>query len=283
MDHLKLSWSSHSTNFKTVLKDLHQVESLSDVTLVCDDGTEIMAHKFVLIGSSPVFKSMLYQSNQRDKTVVFLRGVSKFELECVLQFMYLGQTQVPPIKLQSFMDLAKDLKMKGLYDEDDIKSQGSTEEKIVDETESILIHLDKSSTVKENSSFEKDTSSLHEEVSTDNSHSFNRIQEEVDDLNFKCTECNYSSANKNSLRHHIEKNHEGLRYPCAVCNHQAASLSNLYDHQAVKHKINPKFRCKICDYCTNHTRHKRQHAERKHPESMDQEIFEIKYTRGLTN
>ena len=151
MDHLKLSWSSHSTNFKTVLKDLHQVESLSDVTLVCDDGTEIMAHKFVLIGSSPVFKSMLYQSNQRDKTVVFLRGVSKFELEWVLQFMYLGQTQVPPIKLQSFMDLAKDLKMKGLYDEDDIKSQGSTEEKIVDETESILIHLDKSITVKENS------------------------------------------------------------------------------------------------------------------------------------
>ena len=80
------------------------------------------------------------------------------------------------------MDLAKDLKMKGLYDEDDIKSR---EEKIVDETESILIHLDKSTTVKENSNFEKDTSSLHEEVSTDNSHSFNRIQEEFDDLNFK--------------------------------------------------------------------------------------------------
>ena len=79
-DYINLSWSSHSTNFKTVLKDLHQAESLSDVTLVCSDGVKTMAHKFVLIGSSPVFKSMLYQSNQRDKTVVFLRGVSKFDL-----------------------------------------------------------------------------------------------------------------------------------------------------------------------------------------------------------
>ena len=63
-DYLKLSWNSHSKNFKAVLKDLHQVESLSDVTLVCDDGTEIMAHKFILIGSSPVFRSMLYRSSQ---------------------------------------------------------------------------------------------------------------------------------------------------------------------------------------------------------------------------
>ena len=109
-DYLKLSWNSHSKNFKAVLKDLHQVESLSDVTLVCNDGTEIMAHKFVLIGSSPVFRSMLYRSSQRDNTIVYLRGVSRIELEWVLKFMYLGQTQVPPTELQNFMDLVKTLR-----------------------------------------------------------------------------------------------------------------------------------------------------------------------------
>ena len=137
---LQMSWSSHSNNFKTVLKDLHQVESLSDVTLVCNDGTEIMAHKFVLIGSSPVFRSMLYRSSQRDRTIMYLRGVSRIELEWVLQFMYLGQTQVPPTKLQNFMDLAKDLKMKGMCDEHDpdhseeklsIEQRNASEEDIV--------------------------------------------------------------------------------------------------------------------------------------------------------
>ena len=131
-DYLKLSWNSHSKNFKAVLKDLHQVESLSDVTLVCNDGTEIMAHKFILIGSSPVFRSMLYRSSQRDNTIVYLRGVSRIELEWVLKFMYLGQTQVPPTKLQNFMDLAKDLKMKGMCDEDnpyDSKEKLSIEER----------------------------------------------------------------------------------------------------------------------------------------------------------
>ena len=140
-DYLKLSWNSHSNNFKTVLKDLHKVESLSDVTLVCNDGTEIMAHKFVLIGSSPVFRSMLYQSIQRDRTIVYLRGVSKIELEWVLKFMYLGQTKVPPTKLQNFMDLAKDFKMKGIYDEhdpDDTKEKQAKEQRNTAEEDNVV-------------------------------------------------------------------------------------------------------------------------------------------------
>ena len=99
-------------NFKDVIKDLQETECLSDVTLVCNDDTQIKAHKFVLIGSSPVLRTMLLQSSQKD-TIVFLRGVDRRELEWVLEFMYLGETQVPQSKLQSFIELAKDLKMKG--------------------------------------------------------------------------------------------------------------------------------------------------------------------------
>ena len=295
VDYINLSWSSHSTNFKTVLKDLHQGDSLSDVTLVCDDGIETMAHKFVLIGSSPVFRSMLYRSSHRDKTIVYLRGVSKIELEWVLQFMYFGQAQVPSTKLQLFMELAKDLKMKGLYDEDDIKSQGNTEEQVVDETESLLIHLDNSTTGKEKDirSFEKDTTTHDEEDSTVDSHDekfesqqkvFDRIQEEIQVSNFKCRECDYSSEfflnPEKLLSHHIEKEHEGVRYPCDLCDHQGHSLNSLRDHQATMHKINPKFRCKLCDYCTNHSTSKRLHVERKHPASIGQDIFEISKQKG---
>ena len=92
---------------------------------------------------------------------------------------------------------------------------------------------------------------------------------------FNCSECEYSTPARQQIKYHIETNHEGIRYPCDVCNHQSRSVKNLRDHQASKHKINPRFRCKLCDFCTNHTRVKREHVLKRHPESMGQEIFEI--------
>ena len=89
-DYLKLTWSLHMNNFKDVIKDLQETKCLSDVTLVCNDNFNIKAHKFVLIGSSPVFQTMLLKSSQSENTIVYLRGVDRSELEWLLQFMYLG-------------------------------------------------------------------------------------------------------------------------------------------------------------------------------------------------
>ena len=77
--------NSYSQNFKELFRELRLTECLSDVTLIFNDG-RLEAHKLVLIRNSPVFKSMLIQS-QRD-TVVYLRGVSKSEMEWALEFMY---------------------------------------------------------------------------------------------------------------------------------------------------------------------------------------------------
>ena len=96
---------------------------------------------------------------------------------------------------------------------------------------------------------------------------------------FNCSDCEYTTLDRQLFKHHIETNHEGIRYPCNVFNHQSRSVMNLRDHQASMHKINPRFRCKLCDFCTNHTNHKREHVRRRHPESIDQEIFEINKKR----
>ena len=313
-DNLKLSWNSHSNNFKTVLKELHQEESLSDVALVCNDGIETMAHKFVLVGSSPVFKSMLYQSSQRDKTIVYLRGVSKIELEWVLQFMYLGQTQVPPSKLQNFMDLAKDLKMKGMYDENDpdVSEEKANEKRNSHEDDNVLLDSEGKHKIQEE--LYKRDYKLAQEDANKNRNLCDRVtgkeQDIVDIANntdrvalavphetlvtakdyqnhsetnqlsqFICSECEYFTQHKQLLKNHIETKHKGVRYPCDVCNYQALSVMNLRDHQASKHKINPRFRCKLCGFCTNHTNKKKDHVPRQHPESIGQEIFEINKKR----
>ena len=263
-DHLKLTWSLHMNNFKDVIKDLQETECLSDVTLVCNDDTQIKAHKFVLIGSSPVLRTMLLQSSQRD-TIVFLRGVERRELEWVLEFMYLGQTQVPQTKLEGFIELAKDLKMKGIYNEDD----GNTPENAEDKTKE---------NAKDNPSEEKEIIKNIKLPALEFSKQFSN-QEQF--FRYSCDLCSFETKSKTRgnakahLKDHTEKEHEGIRYPCDICPHQSKDKQNLKDHKASVHKIDPIFRCMLCDYCTNHSTYWKKHARQKHPTFQPQEIFTV--------
>ena len=341
-DYLKLTWRLHMNNFKDVIKDLQETECLSDVTLFCNDDTKIKAHKFVLIGSSSVLRTMLLQSSQKE-TIVFLRGVDRRELQWVLEFMYLGQTQVPQTKLQSFIELAKDLKMKGIHNEDDEKNvedkvfqpilpinnyEMACEERNMDKQIEKDINREKLLKVKlknietpdsENGqqsfklgsvemAWEDEDKNMDRQIGKGVIHdnqeeellklkfryiekeATHDIQEEkgenieIPDLEngselgvrspiFQCGSCNYQSTNKQCLKWHIEREHEGVRYPCDICPYQAKSKLNLKDHKASKHKIDPVFRCTLCDYCTNHSTGWIRHAKNKHPKFQAQEIF----------
>ena len=75
---------------------------------------------------------------------------------------------------------------------------------------------------------------------------------------------------ENGQQHSKQKS---VRYPCDYCNHQSKSIYKLKDHKATIHKIDPVFRCLLCDYCTNHTTAWKIHARQKHPKFEEQEIF----------
>ena len=274
-DFLKLTWRMHLNNFKDVIKDLQKTECLSDVTLVCNDDTKIKAHKFVLIGSSSVLRTMLLESSQRE-TVVYLRGVDRRELEWLLEFMYLGQTQVPQTKLQSFIELAKDLKMKGIHNENDEKNAENVEGIYNEDDESNKNAKDKTAehaeanVVEEKEIIQKIKLSALEVSEFSNQEQFFR---------YSCGFCSFESKNKiqgcarQHLKDHIERQHEGIRYPCDICPYQSKGKQNLKDHKASIHKIDPIFRCMLCDYCTNHTTGWKKHARHKHPNLQAHEIF----------
>ena len=84
-----LIWDTFSDHLKLMFKDLYQEGSHSDVTLVSDDQTEFKAHKIVLSASSSVFKNII-ENNPSQHPLIYLRGIQSFEMETVLQFMYLG-------------------------------------------------------------------------------------------------------------------------------------------------------------------------------------------------
>ena len=100
-------------NLSTILSDIFKENSYSDVTLVSDDKIEFLAHKYVLVASSPVFENILL-SNSHPHSLIYLRGVKHQELESILQFIYLGEASFYNNKINRFIQAAKDLQIKQL-------------------------------------------------------------------------------------------------------------------------------------------------------------------------
>ena len=52
---LLLHWNDFKENFSSAVGSLRQGQDFTDVTLACEDGQQVEAHKVVLVASSPIF------------------------------------------------------------------------------------------------------------------------------------------------------------------------------------------------------------------------------------
>ena len=80
-------------------------------SLVCDIKTQFKAHKIVLRACSPVFKEI---NNSSQHPLIYLRGIQSYEMESILQFMYLGEGTFYYERLGEFIKVAKDLEVKDI-------------------------------------------------------------------------------------------------------------------------------------------------------------------------
>ena len=106
-----LTWHSYTSHFQGVLGNLFDTGESSDVTLVCDDQVKFKAHKFILKSCSPVFESILNETNDDSKSVVYLRGVNQLELKPILNFIYSGQASFYQERMKDFLKIGKDLQI----------------------------------------------------------------------------------------------------------------------------------------------------------------------------
>merc|ERR1712212_291787 len=79
-----------------------------DVTLACDDGKQLKAHKVVLSSFSSVFQSILKQ-NPHNNPLIYLTEISHLHLQKIMDFIYLGETHVGKDEFESFMMAAEKL------------------------------------------------------------------------------------------------------------------------------------------------------------------------------
>ena len=85
---------------------LRNDQNFADVTLACEDGTQIKAHKVVLASFSPFFMEML-KKNTHPHPLIYMRGLKAENLVSMVDFLYYGEANVNQESIDVFLGLAE--------------------------------------------------------------------------------------------------------------------------------------------------------------------------------
>merc|ERR1712204_48585 len=138
---LCLKCNEFQENAISAFRTLREDREFADVTLACEDGQQVEAHKVILVSSSPFFMSLL-RRNKHSHPLIYMRGMKSENLLAIVDFLYFGETNVYQNNLDSFLAVAEELQLKGLMGsgatkdaEDDIK-QTTPKKKTIKEKQS---------------------------------------------------------------------------------------------------------------------------------------------------
>ena len=113
----KKSFCLRSNKFPDIIcqsiKILRSEQDFADVTLACEDGKMVEAHKVILAASSPFFKRILKKS-PHSHPLIYLKGIKSPDVEAVLNYMYHGEVNIEEANLSIFLKVAEELEVKGL-------------------------------------------------------------------------------------------------------------------------------------------------------------------------
>ena len=228
-----LNWHTFFDHLHLMFKDLYEDEKHSDVTLVCDDQTQFKAHKIVLRACSPVFKKII-DNNPSQHPLIYLRGIQSYEMESILQFIYLGEGRCYRERIKEFLKVAQDLEVKQISDGVELPIDEAGE------------------TVEDNSPKEDIEEDLFEEYpcKTEQANVRQRLprsQISSDKEYSQCPECGAEFTLRHTMLRHFRSKHEGLKYPCDQCDYQFTDNSSLKKHIKAKHE-GIRYPCNQCGY-----------------------------------
>ncbi|XP_045626239.1 zinc finger and BTB domain-containing protein 7A isoform X3 [Procambarus clarkii] len=109
---LLLSWNSHHATFCDILSRLREKENFTDVTLACE-GKCYPLHKLVLSTCSEYLEK-IFKSTPCKHPVIVLQDIKCSELEALINYMYVGEVNVPQSSLSLLIKAAELLQVKGL-------------------------------------------------------------------------------------------------------------------------------------------------------------------------
>ena len=105
-------WDDFTENMLSTLKEEKTLLDFTDVTLVCEDGTQIEAHKLILARGSTLLRNILRLKNG-PSCIFYMRGIKGKQLEEVANFLYNGEVNIDEDDIDDFLQ-AEELQLKGL-------------------------------------------------------------------------------------------------------------------------------------------------------------------------
>ena len=252
---LCLQWNDFQENIKSAFGNLREDNDFADVTLACEDGRQVEAHKVILAASSPFFQRLLGR-NKHAHPIIYMRGVKSDDLLAIVDFLYHGEANVCQENLDSFLAIAEELQLKGLMGKTD-ENVENTDEKYVPpknmpdhgKSQSIpnklydnqtlsrqIIEDGSNKTVAMSSHFSGNLDELDERVMSMMEKSENYLANRGKKRADVCKVCG-KEGDRTQIKDHIEASHlEGIVIPCNLCDKSFRCRSALRCHTR-QHKM----------------------------------------------
>ena len=112
-EELCLRWNDFQENVNTAFASLRKDNYFTDVTLACEDGQQFDNHKVILAASSPYFENLL-KRNKHAHPLIYMRGVKSVDILSIIDFLYYGEANIHHENLNTFLNIAEELKIQGL-------------------------------------------------------------------------------------------------------------------------------------------------------------------------
>ena len=263
MEKFCLKWNDFHTNISSSFRDLQLSNDFSDVTLVCEDGKQIEAHRLILSACSPFFKDVFWK-NKHLHPMIYMRGLKAKDLSAFVDFIYQGETNVMQEDFDGFLALADELQLQGLSrgPEGDSptmsavkpKQETKTKHKIpLSQIESSLMISSKEEYSEGSFEQSKETCLSLNDYDSKTTRALVTL-ESTDELDgqiaammtkiegvqgWTCSVCEKTFKHKGNVKSHIESNHiEGASHPCNLCGKISRSRDALRKHLERHHGCN---------------------------------------------
>ena len=252
MEVYSLKWERYNDALRWGLKEEKQRGDFCDVALAVPGGHTLHAHKLVLATSSLFFRQILRENNH-PYPLIFIAGMTWENLLKVVDFMYLGEVEIGPKDLDSFIEAAEMLQLVGLETEkSDSKmkasdkvveknGRGESGEKQVgskmDESEQEGCDEEEIGGSEKEKTGERQNAEL-QKVMLQGADLNNKLEEfclKTEEGDFACTECKKKFKKRRKLLFHAEI-HLDLTFPCTLCPATTRTRNAMAEHCRVKHK-----------------------------------------------
>ena len=262
-----LKWNDFQQNTVCSISELRNDQEFADVTLACEDGHHIDAHRIILTSCSPFFRSVLKRNNH-SHPLIYMRGLKAKELVAIVDFLYLGEANIQQEDLDDFLALAEELQLKGLTGSGSA-TNGGTEETTKKSNNDELIQLQHpklkaisndvggaetqvDELIQDNNTqnwkancivpFDAGLINVPQELAKEDieAKKMSMIERVEDGIsNWRCTMCGKTTKSGSpiiDIKRHTEIHFEGASYPCNRCGKVSRSSNALRRHVSSYHR-----------------------------------------------